>query len=442
MQFTEIWKKSLILKVTTISMSFLYSIGMLLAFPGIWVASLFSKKIRKFLNGRKGLVKTIENTFATVTDDVVWFHCSSVGEFEQARPLIEWYKGSRPQTRILLTFFSPSGYELRKNYSLADWVFYLPLDTISNARRMVRAVKPKKLIFTKYDLWNNYIRQARKAGAGIYLVSAIFRPFQPFFKWWGGFFRRMLRCINVIFVQDEESQRLLSSIGIRDNVIVCGDTRFDRVDKIASESKHFPVIENFARDCFTIVAGSTWQPDDELIAQVMKNFSKVRLVVAPHEIHKERIEKLLQIYEPYGTVRYSEVEEDADREMVSENPQSIAEGKRVLVIDCIGILSSLYRYADFAYIGGGFGVGIHNTLEAAVYGVPLAFGPNYRKFQEAIDLIECNGATSVDNASELYQVIDNCVKDKELRDFRGRSCRNYVEKMLGATDKIVSVLEK
>lgn len=423
-------------------MSFLYSIGMWLAFPGIWVASLFSKKIRKFLNGRKGLVKTIENTFATVTDDVVWFHCSSVGEFEQARPLIEWYKGSRPQTRILLTFFSPSGYELRKNYSLADWVFYLPLDTISNARRMVRAVKPKKLIFTKYDLWNNYIRQARKAGAGIYLVSAIFRRFQPFFKWWGGFFRGMLRCINVIFVQDEESQRLLSTIGIRDNVIVCGDTRFDRVDKIASESKHFPVIENFARDCFTIVAGSTWQPDDELIAQVMKNFSKVRLVVAPHEIHKERLEKLLQIYEPYGTVRYSEVEEDADREMVSENPQSIAEGKRVLVIDCIGILSSLYRYADFAYIGGGFGVGIHNTLEAAVYGVPLAFGPNYRKFQEAIDLIECNGATSVDNASELYQVIDNCVKDKELRDFRGRSCRNYVEKMLGATDKIVSVLEK
>ena len=276
----------------------------------------------------------------------------------------------------------------------------------------------------------------------IYLISAIFRSFQPFFKWWGGYFRRMLKCITVIFVQDEESKNLLSTIGIKDNVIVSGDTRFDRVEKIASESKHFPVIENFAKDCFTIVAGSTWQPDDELIAQVMKNFSKVRLVVAPHEIHKERIEKLLQIYEPYGTVRYSEVEEDADREMVSENPQSIAEGKRVLVIDCIGILSSLYRYADFAYIGGGFGVGIHNTLEAAVYGVPLAFGPNYRKFQEAIDLIECNGATSVSSASELYQVIDNCVKDKELRDFRGRSCRNYVEKMLGATEKIISVLEK
>ena len=423
-------------------MSFLYSIGLWIAFPGIWVASLFSKKIRTFLNGRIGLVRKIEKTFADIKDDVVWFHCSSVGEFEQARPLIEWYKGSRPQTRILLTFFSPSGYELRKNYSLADWVFYLPLDTIPNARRLVKAIKPKKLIFTKYDLWNNLIRRARKAGCEIYLISAIFRSFQPFFKWWGGFFRRMLKCITVIFVQDEESKNLLSTIGIKDNVIVSGDTRFDRVEKIASESKHFPVIENFAKDCFTIVAGSTWQPDDELIAQVMKNFSKVRLVVAPHEIHKERIEKLLQIYEPYGTVRYSEVEEDADREMVSENPQSIAEGKRVLVIDCIGILSSLYRYADFAYIGGGFGVGIHNTLEAAVYGVPLAFGPNYRKFQEAIDLIECNGATSVSSASELYQVIDNCVKDKELRDFRGRSCRNYVEKMLGATEKIISVLEK
>ena len=422
-------------------MSFLYSIGMWLAFPGIWVASLFSKKIRKFLNGRKGLVKTIENTFATVTDDVVWFHCSSVGEFEQARPLIEWYKGSRPQTRILLTFFSPSGYELRKNYSLADWVFYLPLDTISNARRMVRAVKPKKLIFTKYDLWNNYIRQARKAGAEIYLVSAIFRRFQPFFKWWGGFFRGMLRCINVIFVQDEESQRLLSTIGIRDNVIVCGDTRFDRVDKIASESKHFPVIENFARDCFTIVAGSSWLPDDEIIAEVMKNFSKVKLIVAPHEIHKERIEQVLDIYSTYGTIRYSEIEEEALRETVSESAPSFAEGKRVLVIDCIGILSSLYRYADFAYIGGGFGVGIHNTLEAAVYGVPLAFGPNYKKFKEAIDLIDCNGATSVSNASELYQVLDNYVKDKELRDFRGRSCRQYVEKNLGATEKIVSVLE-
>lgn len=423
-------------------MSFLYSIGMWMAFPGIWVASLFSKKIRAFLNGRRGLVPKIEETFSGVKDEVIWFHCSSVGEFEQARPLIEWYKGSCPQTRILLTFFSPSGYELRKNYSLADWVFYLPLDTISNAHRIVRAVKPKKLIFTKYDLWNNLIRQAKKAGCEIYLVSAIFRSWQPFFKWWGCFFRGMLKCIKVIFVQDEESAKNLEGIGIKDNVIIAGDTRFDRVEKIASQSKDFPVIAAFAKDGFTIVAGSSWLPDDEIIAEVMKNFSKVKLIVAPHEIHKERIDQVLDVYSSYGTIRYSQIEDDALRETVSESAPSFAEGKRVLVIDCIGILSSLYRYADFAYIGGGFGVGIHNTLEAAVYGVPLAFGPNYKKFKEAIDLIECNGATSVSNASELYQVLDNYVKDSELRDFRGHSCRQYVEKNLGATDKIVSVLEK
>ena len=421
-------------------MNFLYSIGIWIIQPGIWFASLLSRKVRLFHRGRKHLVKKIEETFADVKSDVVWFHCSSVGEFEQARPLIEWYKGSHPELKILLTFFSPSGYELRKNYSLADWVFYLPLDTASNARRVVDAVKPRKLIFTKYDLWNNYISKARKSGCELYLISAIFRPEQPFFKWWGGFFRGMLKKFSAIFVQDEQSRQNLESIGIKENVFIAGDTRFDRVEKIASQSKDFPVIEAFARDNFTIVAGSSWLPDDEIIAEVMKNFSKVKLIVAPHEIHKERIDQVLDVYQPYGIIRYSEIEEDAMRETVSESEPSFARGKRVLVIDCIGILSSLYRYADFAYIGGGFGVGIHNTLEAAVYGVPLAFGPNYKKFKEAMDLIDCNGATSVRSASELYQVLDNCVKDKELRAFRGRNCRSYVEKNLGATDKIVSVI--
>ncbi len=422
-------------------MNIFYNIGIWLCQPGIWIASFFSRKVRLFWQGRKGLLKKIEETFSSVSGDVVWFHCSSVGEFEQARPLIEWYKGSLPETKILLTFFSPSGYELRKNYPLADWVFYLPLDTASNARRMVKAVKPKKLIFTKYDLWNNYIRQARRQGCELYLVSAIFRPFQPFFKWWGGFFRSMLKCFSAIFVQDELSKDLLKSIGIKDNVIIAGDTRFDRVEKIASESKDFPVIEAFAKDSFTMVAGSSWLPDDEIIAEVMKNFSKVKLIVAPHEIHKERIDKVMEVYQTYGPIKYSEIEEDALKQTVSESAPSFSEGKRVLVIDSIGILSSLYRYADFAYIGGGFGVGIHNTLEAAVYGVPLAFGPNYRKFKEAIDLIDCNGATSVSSASELYQVLDNCVKDKELRDFRARNCRTYVESNLGATQKIISVIE-
>ena len=422
-------------------MNFLYNFFIWIIQPGIWFASLFSRKTKLYYEGHKHLTKKIEETFANENSDVIWFHCSSVGEFEQARPLIEWYKGNRPDFKILLTFFSPSGYELRKNYNLADWVFYLPNDTRSNARRVVAAVKPKKLIFTKYDLWNNYIVQARKSGCKLYLVSAIFRREQPYFKWWGGFFRKMLKQFSAIFVQDALSLKNLESIGITQNVTVAGDTRFDRVEKVASLSKDFPVIEAFAKGSFTIVAGSSWLPDDEIIADVMKNFSKVNLIVAPHEIHKGRLEQVQDIYRQYGTIRYSEIEEDALLETVGEAAPSFAQGKRVLIIDCIGILSGLYRYADFAYIGGGFGAGIHNTLEAAVYGVPLAFGPKYRKFREAIDLIDCGGAASVSNASELYQILDNCIKDKELHDLKGHSCRSYVEKNLGATHKIVSVIE-
>jgi len=423
-------------------MKILYNIGIWIVQPGIWFSSFFSRKMKLFYQGRKGLVGKMEEIFSGNKDEIIWFHCSSVGEFEQARPLIEWYKGNRPEVKILLTFFSPSGYELRKNYSLADWVFYLPADTVSYTRRLMKAVRPKKMIFTKYDLWSNYISQARKSGAELYLISAIFRPYQSFFKWWGGFFRSMLRKFSAIFVQDEESKANLEKIGIKDNVYVTGDTRFDRVEKVASASKDFPVIEAFAKDSFTIVAGSSWLPDDELIAEVMKNFSKVKLIVAPHEIHKERIDQVEKVYEKYGVIRYSQIKDDAGKEVLGESPLSFSDGKRVLVIDSIGILSSLYRYADFAYIGGGFGVGIHNTLEAAVYGVPLAFGPNYKKFKEAIDLIECNAATSVSSASELYQVIDNSIKDKELRAFRARNSRSYVERNLGATQKIVSVIEK
>lgn len=437
-QVTQIREKSLILRAVTDMITFFYNIGIYLVMPLIGVASLFSRKTKLFYKGRVGLVKKIEDAFKGETSDVIWFHCSSVGEFEQSRPLIEWFKGNSPESKILLTFFSPSGYELRKNYPLADWVFYLPIDTPTNARRVVSAVKPKKLIFTKYDLWKNYINKSSKRGCELYLISAIFRPYQSFFKWWGGFFRSMLRKFRFIFVQDEESKRMLETIGIKENVVVSGDTRFDRVEKIASESKEFPAIAEFSKENFTIVAGSSWLPDDELIAEVMKNFSKVKLIVAPHEIHKERIDKVVEVYSSYGVVKYSDIKEDAERESVSENPHPLFEGKRVLVIDCIGILSSLYRYADFAYIGGGFGVGIHNTLEAAVYGVPLAFGPNYKKFKEAIDLIDCNGATCVTTPSELYQVVDNCVKDKELREFRASNCRKYVEKNLGATEKIVS----
>ena len=423
------------------NMNIFYNIGISLALPLLWIGSFFSRKLKLFCVGRKHLVKRMESTFSEVNDDVVWFHCSSVGEFEQARPLIEWYKSNCAEIKILLTFFSPSGYELRKNYSLADWVFYLPMDTYSNAKRVIQAVQPKMLIFTKYDLWSNYISQAKKAGVELYLISAIFRPYQSFFQWWGGFFRKMLRHFTTIFVQDEASASCLKSIGLAENVVVAGDTRFDRVAKVASQGKELAVIESFIKDAFTIVAGSTWLSDDELIADVLKNFSKLRLIVAPHEIHKERISKIQEVYASYGVAKYSEVADEVQIESLSENPTSLFAQKRVLVIDSLGLLSSLYRYADIAYIGGGFGVGIHNTLEAAVYGVPIAFGPNYKKFKEAIDLIECNGATSVGSSSELYQFIDNCMKDDELRNFRGKSSREYVEKNLGATQKIITVIE-
>ncbi len=412
---------------------------------------MFNPKLKLFCDGRKGLIQKMQQGYTQKCDGgtsktdasgkVIWFHCSSVGEFEQARPIIEWYKNNRPSYRILLTFFSPSGYELRKNYVLADWVYYLPMDTPANAKKLIEIFRPAKVIFTKYDLWYNFIAEARRSGAELYLISAIFRKEQAFFKWYGGFFRKMLRSFTKIFVQDEQSVELLKKINISGNVCLSGDTRFDRVHKIALTAKDFPVIEKFTEGAFTLVAGSTWLPDEEIIAEVLKNFSKVKLVIAPHEIGEERLEKVSKVFESYGVVMYSELAPIVEQEMISESPHPVAKDKRVLVIDCIGILSSLYKYADFSYIGGGFGVGIHNTLEAAVYGCPIAFGPNYKRFKEAVDLIKADGAISVSNASEFYQILDNCVKDKELREYKGKACGSYVERNLGATEKIISRIE-
>lgn len=430
-------------------MNLLYNTGICAAPFFIKVAGLFNRKLRLFSDGRRGLIERMRSGHAQKCagdvsgekSKVIWFHCSSVGEFEQARPVIEWYRGNRPSYRILLTFFSPSGYELRKNYPLADWVYYLPMDTPSNARKFIGIFRPCKVIFTKYDLWYNYIAEAKRSGAELYLISAIFRREQAFFKFYGGFFRRMLRAFTEIFVQDSQSVALLESIGISGNVYLSGDTRFDRVHKIALTARDFPVIESFVKGSFSLVAGSSWLPDEEIIAEVMKNFSKVKLVIAPHETDTERIDEVAGVFGSYGVLKYSELAPAMEQELLSESPRSLTEGKRVLIIDCIGILSSLYKYADFSYIGGGFGVGIHNTLEAAVYGCPLAFGPNYRRFKEAADLIEADGATSVNNASEFYQVLDNCVKDKDLREYKGQACKAYVERNLGATERIVSRIE-
>lgn len=421
-------------------MRILYNIGLSVLPFFIAIGALFNRKTRLFYRGRKGLLKKVANEVKP-GEPIIWFHCSSVGEFEQARPIIGWYKKNRPQYRILVTFYSPSGYELRKNFDQADWVYYLPIDTPSNARAFVNAVKPAKVIFIKYDLWYNFLQAIKNSGAELYLVSAIFRPFQPFFKWYGCFFRKMLKTFTKIFVQDEESKHNLKTIGIAGNVVVSGDTRFDRVHEITQKSRQFPVIEDFVKGSFAVVAGSTWLPDEQMIAEVMKNFSKVKLVIAPHEISKERIDKVSEIFDKYGVVKFSELV-DGGNGNVSEIPDSSkTDGRRVLIIDCLGILSSLYRYADFAYIGGGFGAGIHNILEAATYGCPVVFGPNHNKFQEAIDLLKLDGGTCVNDVNEFYEILDNCVKDKELRTWKGNVCKTYVEGHLGATERIVGKIE-
>lgn len=397
----------------------------------IGVAGLFNHKAKLFSQGRKGLLEKIRSQIDH-THPIVWFHCSSVGEFEQARPLIEWYKENRKEYRILLTFFSPSGYEMRKNYPLADWIFYLPVDTASNARRFLDAVKPEKAVFIKYEFWYNYLNQLKKMGVKTYIVSAIFREDQVFFKSWGGLFRKMLASFTALFVQDELSGRLLEGIGIKENVTICGDTRFDRVNQITASSREFPVISKFSKDSFTVLAGSTWPPCEEILAATVKNFSKVKLVIAPHEIHKEHIAKILETFKGYKLLKFSDVKDDSDPRLESSN---------VLLIDCMGILSSIYRYGDFAYIGGGFGVGIHNILEAATYGIPVAFGPKYQKFKEARDLVALQGATPVRGQEEFYALLDKMVKNRPVREERGRICLDYVKKNLGATEKIIKVME-
>ncbi len=429
----------------------IYNIAIKLYYLLTGIVGLFNPKAKLFHQGQKGLLKRIEESVKGSGSQIIWVHCSSVGEFEQARPIIEWYKREKPEYKILLTFFSPSGYQLRKNYPLADWVFYMPVDTTSNARKFIGIVKPVKAIFIKYEFWYNYLIELKRNNVETYIVAAIFRPTQHFFKWYGGFFRRMLSCYTRFFVQDRNSAELLAGIGVTENVMICGDTRFDRVHKITESSKGFPVIESFSQNGFTIVAGSSWGPDEELLAGVLKNFPRTRVVIAPHEIGTERIASVENTFVSNGfkVVKFSQFGElcggvkgcDGESVLPQEAVQSLKEAN-VLIIDCIGILSSLYKYGKVAYIGGGFGVGIHNILEAATYGCPVLFGPNYKKFKEAVDLVGLGGAVSVRNQGELYTIVKTFVNVAKVLDEKGSLCTAYVKSNLGATEKIVSVIER
>ncbi|MBA4323464.1 MAG: 3-deoxy-D-manno-octulosonic acid transferase, partial [Odoribacter sp.] len=333
-------------------------------------ASLWVAGRRDWSSKLKANIGSSENT--------IWFHCASLGEFEQGRPVMEMLKEKAPGTKIVLSFFSPSGYEIRKNYRVADFVCYLPADTPGNASEFISIIKPSLAIFVKYEFWNNYITELSKRNIPLYLVSGIFRADQHFFRWYGGFFRKILKKFAHIFVQDTRSADLLKGIGIED-ITVAGDTRFDRVNQIAATASGLPVIEKFRGEEKLFLAGSSWKPDEEIIAGVINlNPGMMKWVLAPHEIGKSNIDRLVKLFHT-EVVRYSEFKDES------------AEA-RVLIIDNIGTLSSAYRYADIAAVGGGFGKGIHNILEPACWGTPVLFGPNYNGFKEAADLISSGGA--------------------------------------------------
>jgi 3-deoxy-D-manno-octulosonic-acid transferase len=355
----------------------------------------------------------------------IWFHAASLGEFEQGRPMIETIRKRYPQYKILLTFFSPSGYEVRKNYEGADVICYLPFDTPYKVRKFLNLANPAVAVFIKYEFWLNYLTELKRRNIKTYLISAVFRPGQLFFKWYGAWYRKALLCYERLFVQDEDSRKLLAEYGI-DNVDVCGDTRFDRVLEIQQNARLLPEIEAFAEaGKLMLIAGSSWPEDEEIIIPYFNTHLEIKLIIAPHEIHREHL-LYIQSLLNRPSIRMSEANEDALRT------------NDCLIIDSFGLLSSIYRYGDVAYIGGGFGGGIHNTLEAAVYGIPVVFGPKYHKFKEAKNLISCGGGFSVDNETAFVDCMNNFISDPESRRIAGAAAGDFVDKNAGATEKILS----
>jgi 3-deoxy-D-manno-octulosonic-acid transferase len=404
-------------------MHLVYNIGIRVFSFFVLLASWFNPKAKKLRDGQNAALKQLESK-VDAGAEYVWFHAASLGEFEQGRPVIEQLKRLSPTTKILLTFYSPSGYEVRKQYPFADVVIYLPTDTPSNAVSLVNGVNIKKAIFIKYEFWPNFLYALNRKGVEVYSISSIFRQNQVFFKWYGGWYLNLLKQFTHLFVQDDDSKELLQTKGIN-HVTVSGDTRFDRVHDLCQQEKTLPLIEQFCENSKLIVAGSTWMQDEELLIQYLDQHPDVKLLLAPHEIHEAHIVKIESMLKsPH--IRYSEVQ------------NGIPVGVRCMVIDVIGILSTVYRYANVTYVGGGFGAGIHNTLEAAVYDVPVVFGPNFQKFKEARDLVELGAAITVNGFDELKHAFDVLLTDGSAGAIAGR----YVQSKVGATDMIIQQLCK
>ena len=410
-------------------MTILYLFGIRVFYILVAFASLFNPKAKLWIKGRKKIFKELSKRIHP-DDKIAWFHCASLGEFEQGRPVIESFRQKYPDFKILLTFYSPSGYEIRKNYEKADFIFYLPLDTPRNAKRFLNIVNPKFVFFIKYEFWYFFLREIWGRKTPLYLVSGIFRENQRFFKKHAVKSRKMLGWFTHFFVQNEESKHLLQSINI-DNVSVSGDTRFDRVYAITQQSKDLPLIEKFAKNNLVIVAGSTWKPDEDILIKYFnESNTRFKLIIAPHEIHKENINRIIKsVSKEKVVMKYSE----ANEENVSNTD--------VLIIDSIGLLSSIYKYGQIAYIGGGFGKGIHNILEAATFGMPIIFGPVYEKFREAVDLIKLGGSSSISNYDELRKKLNSLIENKENIVLMGKISSEFVNDKKGATSKILSFID-
>ena len=401
----------------------LYNLVIYLYLWGVALVSLFSKKVRKMWRGERAAFGVLKHK-VDPTARYVWVHAASLGEFEQGRPIIECIKLKHPDHKVLLTFFSPSGYEVRKDYTGADIVCYLPIDTPINAIRFLRLVRPSMAFFIKYEFWYNYLHILKHRGIPTYSVSSIFRPDQIFFRWYAREYAKVLRCFTHFYVQNEQSKELLAKIGIT-GVTVSGDTRFDRVLQIKEQAKRLPIVESFAGSASVFVAGSSWQPDEDIFIPFFNAHKGWKLVIAPHVIGEDHLRRIISAIEG-KVVRYTQT-----------TPEEAAEAD-CLIIDCFGLLSSVYHYGHVAYVGGGFGVGIHNVLEAAVWDMPVVFGPNNRNFQEARGLIDCGGGFEIGSEDDFSQLMSRFIGDDAwLRDC-GAKAGKYVEKCTGATDKILS----
>ena len=409
----------------------IYNLIIYLYLLGVAVYSRFNEKVRKMWRGEREAFRILREK-VDPNAKYVWFHAASLGEFEQGRPLMERLRKDHPEYKILLTFFSPSGYEVRKNYEGADIICYLPLDTITNARRFLRTVRPVMAFFIKYEFWYNYLHILKHRNIPVYSVSSIFRPEQVFFKWYGRQYGRVLKCFTHFFVQNEISKDLLEKIHIT-NVTVVGDTRFDRVLQIKEAAKYLPVVETFKQDAQVFVAGSSWPPDEAIFIPYFNKHPEWKMIIAPHVIGEDHLRQIEKLLEGRKVMRYSSL---AEADLPSKKAE--LQAADVLIIDCFGLLSSIYHYGEIAYVGGGFGVGIHNVLEAAVWDVPVFFGPNNQRFQEAQGLKAAGGGFDFETAEAFTRQMDVFLTDAEQLRIAGVQAGKFVQGLAGATEKVLS----